>query len=197
MGLTLVTAPADPPVTRDMVKAHLRVEHDDHDALIDTYIAAETAYAEDFTGRAFVAQTWDWIQDAFPGECDVPQFIRIPKANVTAVSAVYYLDADGAEQTLDAARYDVDLSGDYARVVLAANASWPTTYDGANAVRIRFTAGSEDSGVSPSTPDVMKDIQLAIMLRVQADYDGGEAAAGLREASKIYLKRRRVIVSLG
>lgn len=195
MALELVTAPAEPPVTRAMVKAHLKVDYTDADDLLDLYIAAETAFAEDFTGRALMSQTWDYYQDAFPAE-DEPQFIRLPLGKVTAVSAVYYLDADGAEQTLDTADYDVDLASVPARIHLSANGSWPTTYDGVNGVRVRFTAGQEDTGVSPATPDVLKDIQLAIMLRVQADYDGGEEAEGLRAASEIYLKRRRVHLSL-
>lgn len=195
MALELVTGPAIAPVSRTDVKAHLRVEHTGDDSLIDLYIGAETAYAEDFTGRVLVSQTWDYYQDAFPLECE-PQFIRLPLGKVTAVSAVYYLDANGAEQTLDAANYDVDLASVPARIHISATGTWPTTYDGVNGVRVRFTAGSEDTGVSPATPDVLKDIQLAIMLRVQADYDGGEDAEALRSASEVYLKRRRVYLSL-
>lgn len=197
MALELVTGADVAPVSRETVKEHLHVEHTEHDDLIDTYIAAETAFAESFTGRALVAQTWDYYQDAFPGESDNLQYVRLPLGKVLSVSAVYYLDADGAEQTWDAANYDVDLASVPARISLAANASWPTTYDGFNAVRVRFTAGTQDTGVSPTPEDVLKDIQLAIMLRVQADYDGGEQAAALRDVSEIYLKRRRIVVSLG
>lgn len=195
MGLQLVTAPSEPPVTRAMVKAHLRVEHADDDALIDTYIAAETAYAEDFTGRAFVTQTWDYFVDRFPPSCD-PQIIELPLGKVESVSDVYYLDGDQVEQTLGAGIYDVDLSSVPARISLTDGQSWPTIYEGVNAVRVRFTAGSVDTGVSPATPDVLKDIQLAIMLRVQADYDGGDDAEALRKAAEVYLRRRRIHLAM-
>jgi hypothetical protein len=112
------------------------------------------------------------------------------------VDAVYYLDAAEAEQTLDAGLYNVDTASIPARIHLAADGAWPSTYDGINSVRVRFTAGSVDTGVSPPSSDVLKDIQLAIMLRVQADYDGGEDAEKLRYASEIYLKRRRVHLAL-
>ena len=196
MGLVLVTEPTDYPVGLATVKKHLRVEHDDDDTIIEAYIAAETAFAEKFTGRAFAPQTWDYYQDAFPDSCD-PQEIRLPIARVTDVAGVFYQDTNGDEQTLATSNYDVDLASIPARVSLSATGSWPAVYDGDNAVRIRFTAGSEDTGVSPATPDVLRDLQLAIMLRVQADYDGGEQAAGLRAASEIFLKNRRVVVSLG
>jgi uncharacterized phiE125 gp8 family phage protein len=196
VALDLVTGPAIAPVTREMVKKHLRVEHDEKDDLIDTYIAAETAYVEAFTGLALVSQTWDYYQDAFPAESE-PQFIRLPLGRVISVDAVYYLDANEAEQTLAASNYDVDTNSVPARIHLSATGAWPTTYDGVRAVRIRFTAGQQDTGVSPATPDVLKDLQLAIMLRVQADFDGGEHAQGLRDAAEVYLRRRRIVVSLG
>jgi uncharacterized phiE125 gp8 family phage protein len=196
VALELVTGPAVAPVTREMVKKHLRVEHDEKDDLIDTYIAAETAFAEAFTGLALVSQTWDYYQDAFPAESE-PQFIRLPLGKVISVDAVYYLDASEVEQTLSASIYDVDTESVPARIHLSATGAWPTTYDGIRGVRIRFTAGQQDTGVSPATPDVLKDLQLAIMLRVQADFEGGEQAKGLREAADVYLRRRRIVVSLG
>ncbi|MDP3495662.1 MAG: head-tail connector protein [Hyphomonadaceae bacterium] len=193
MALQLVDAPADLFIDLATVKAHLRIDHDAHDDLLELLIAAETAYAEKFTGLALALQTWDYYQDAFPAEAD-PQIIRLPLGRVTDIDAVYYLDASGTEQTLDAALYDIDLAGIPARVALASSATWPPTYDGVNAVRVRFTAGV-DTGISPNSAEEMKDIQLAIMLRVQAGYDGGDRAQALLDASEIYLKRRRVIVS--
>lgn len=195
MALQLVTAPATPPVSRDMVKAHLKVEHTDDDALIDAYIAAETAYAEDFMGRALVAQTWDFYLDAFPVST-APQIVELPLAEVISVEDVFYLDADGSEQTMGVGIYDVDLASQPARLSLTANASWPTIYAGNNAVRVRLTAGSQDNGSSPGAPNVLKDVQLALMLRVQADYDGGDQAQALRDAADIYLRRHRVHLAL-
>jgi uncharacterized phiE125 gp8 family phage protein len=197
MGLQLVTAPAVQPVSSDVVKQFLHVEHTDKDDLIDKLIAAETAFAESFTGLALVAQTWDYFQDAFPAEDATAQYISLPLGNVISVTGVFYLDGDAAEQEWDAANYDVDLASVPARVHLADAASWPTTYDGVNAARVRFVAGQLDAGASPATPDVLADVQLAIMMRVQADFDGGEQAKALRDASEVYLKRRRITVSLG
>lgn len=197
MGLQLVTAPAVAPVSRETVKQFLHVEHTDKDDLIDVLIGAETAFAESFTGLALVSQTWDYYQDAFPAEDDDLQYIRLPLGNVISVTGVFYLDGDAVEQEWDVANYDVDLASVPARIHLADAASWPTTYDGVNAARVRFVAGQQDTGVSPASQDVLKDIQLAIMLRVQAGFDGGEQAKTLRDASEVYLKRRRITVSLG
>jgi uncharacterized phiE125 gp8 family phage protein len=194
MGLTLITeATADVVALADM-KAHLRVEHTDHDDLIQTYIDAEVAFSEDFTGRALAPQTWDYTFDAYPVEGE-PQRIDLPLARVISVDAVYYKDADGVEQTLSEDDYVVDLTSQPARIALVPNGSWPITYEAIDSGRVRFQAGYSD-GNSPIGADVAEDIKLAIKLRVQADYDGGDQADKLREASLIYLRRRSVNLSL-
>jgi len=191
MSVRLVTAPGSYPVTIEEVKTHLRVDHDEMDDHIDLLIQAETAYVEDFTGRKLVPQTWDFFTDAFP--TDGPLGLPLPKVNSVVV---YYLDADGEEQALDADLYVADVDSEPARIGLAANASWPTVYAGLNAVRVRMTVGNEEAGSSPPTPDVLADMKLAIMLRVQASFDGGDSARGLRETAENYLRRRRVHLAL-
>ncbi|TPW28605.1 phage gp6-like head-tail connector protein [Martelella alba] len=58
---TLVTAPADQPVTLDEAKAHLGVDFADDDGLIDAFIQAATAYLDGYRGvlgRCIMFQTW-------------------------------------------------------------------------------------------------------------------------------------------
>lgn len=195
MGLQRVTAPTSFPVTLAEVKAHLHVEHTLDDSSLNLYIAGETSYAEDFTGRAFVPQTWDYFTDAFPA-LGAPQVITLPMPTIIDLTGVFYLDADGSEQEMDAALYVADLASQPARIGLADNASWPTIYTGLNAVRIRFDAGYQDGSVSPPAVDVLADIKVALLLRVEATYRGGENARVLRDAAEIYLRRRRVHLAL-
>lgn len=192
MSLRLVTAPSSYPVSLAETKTHLRVDHDDMDDHIELIIQAETAYSEDFTGRKLVPQTWDVLIDAFPE--DAPLRLPIPKVN--SVEAVYYLDGDGAEQTLDSSVYVADVDSEPARFYRAEGASWPTTQDGLNSVRIRMTVGNELAGSSPPEPEVLADMKIAILLRVQATYDGGDSAQALRDIADIYLRRRRVHLAL-
>lgn len=195
MGLQRVTAPTEYPVTLDEVKAHLKIEHTDYDERIELYLAGETSFAEDFTGRAFVPQTWDYTFDAFPTQRE-PQTIELPLPKVIEITGVFYKDADGAEQELDAGLYNADLTSEPARIALASDGSWPTTQTAPGAIRVRFTAGWQDGSVSPPTVDVVADIKIAILLRVQATYDGGDDAQKLRDAAEVYLRRRRIHLAL-
>ena len=65
MSLSVV-APAIPAISLDEAKAHLRVDYGDEDALISWLVAAANSHAEQWTGRAFEAATWDLSLDNFP-----------------------------------------------------------------------------------------------------------------------------------
>jgi uncharacterized phiE125 gp8 family phage protein len=178
MGLKLVTAPADWPITLEQAKAHLRVDTDDDDDLIEALIDAAVESAELFQGRALVDQTWDLYLDAFPcsrweGLRRVNQ-IEIRKPPLIEVAGVFYLDSSGAEQTLSASLYTVDTANEPGRVVLKSG-SWPTLPDLANAVRVRFRAGYLDQGVSPAVENVPKSTKAAILIMIGDLYANRES----------------------
>lgn len=91
--MQLITPPVGPVVAIDDLRAHLRVDHADEDALIVALEAAAVAYLDGWggvLGRAIKAQTWRWEVDAW-GE------YALPLPDISAV-AVTYLDDLGAEQ---------------------------------------------------------------------------------------------------
>ena len=171
MALRLITAPAAEPVTLTEAKAHLRVDHTDEDALISALISAARTYCEQFTARAFVSQTWELVIDEFP-----TSEIMIPLPPLQSVESIKYDDSDGNEQTLGALDYDVDTVSQPGWVV-PVTTGWPTsTWDGINAVRIRFVAGYDPGTDSPIdlAANVPQSIKAAILLHVGQFYDQRE-----------------------
>lgn len=135
----LITPPVWDPITLAEAKAHLRIDDSDSDALVAGLIAAAVAYFDGWTGilgRALEPQTWEMRFDRFPA------WIRIPLGPVVSVTSIKYDDRDGAEQTVDPGLYQLDAAPVEACVVLAPGASWPTTADTVNAVRVRWVAGT-------------------------------------------------------
>lgn len=195
MGERVVSAPESYPVTLVETKAYLRVDSDDFDTELDLMIAAETGFAEIFTGRKFVPQTWDFWLDAFPTETE-RQTISLPFTKIISVDGVFYQDSNGAEQEMDAALYVADLNSRPGRIGLAQSATWPQTVGEIDAVRIRITTGEQDATVSPAVTDVPADVKLAILTRIKASFDGGQDAERLLEISEIYLKKHRVVFSI-
>lgn len=188
MVLRLVTKLAEFPITLPEAKAHLRVDHDDDNALIQALIEAATTYGEKFTGRAFIDQTWDFYQDQFPisnGLIDTwPSangIIEIPRPPLIAIDGVFYAPDD--QEFTD---YLVDYGGENnpARLYLSASGSWPTPAIQPNAVRVRFRAGYIDAD-SPPRSAVPAPIKAAIMIHTATLYRFREAMAPGSETSMV------------
>lgn len=168
MTLRRVTAPAVEPVSLAEAKLQRRVEHALDDAWF-TGIAIPSARqtAENITGRALVTQTWELALDAFPG-CE----IELAKPKVLSIVSVKYLDEDGIEQTVNPSQYTLDADTQPGWLLLADGASWPGTQDGANAVRVRFTAG-----YGPAAADVPANIRQWMLMQIATAHKHRESFA--------------------
>lgn len=134
MSVVVVTPPVH-GIDLDTVKAHLRVDHDDDDALIGAYVDAAVSHIDGpagWLGRAIWEQTLELRQNVFCGP------IRLPYGPVQSVAAIKYVDSSGTEQTLAVDQYLLTNGGE---VVLAYNASWPGLRGDAEGVRVQYVAG--------------------------------------------------------
>lgn len=132
--ITVVTPP-DPIVLVEDMKAHLRVDHDLDDDLIEAMVAAAQGHIDGpdgWLGRAIGKQTLKLTQRGF---CIAPRgsILALPLPPIVSVSSVVYDDQTGVEHTVDPASYSV--FGDL--LSPKAGFSWPS----AQAVRITFQAG--------------------------------------------------------
>lgn len=180
-GLKLKTAATALAVSLDEMKAQCSVEISSSawDTLLASYGAAATAMAEKFTGQAICPQTWQLILD------DFSDAMELPRAPVTQVSAITYLDEDEVEQTLDNAIYVTDLVSWPARVVRAADATWPQVADKINAVTIEFVTGYDT---------VPADIKMALLMTVASWFNDREAGVIPVAAQALLWPYRRLVI---
>jgi uncharacterized phiE125 gp8 family phage protein len=163
MRLVPLAPPSLEPVALAEMKAHLRVDVADDDALIQSKIAAARQYAEQYTRRSFITQTWELVLDRALAELEVP---LPPLQEVTKIEVV---DAAGARTEVPAASYWVELGGgSCGRVRLADGCSWPS-HRGFGSFIVTFKAGYGDAGA-----DVPEKIREAIMKRAALLYEGRE-----------------------
>lgn len=177
---SLVTAPAVPLLSVAEAKAHLRVDHDDDDVLIEGLIDAATAHLDGWSGilgRCLVNQTWEESFSCFP-RGDRLRFRLWP---VVSISSVTYRDADDAEQTLSAALYAGPLA-DGAGAYLALNDGevWPSTYTRDDAVTVTYVAGH---GAAAS--DVPAAIRHAALLMIGHWYAQREAVSAAGQSAEV------------
>ncbi len=150
MGLKLVTGPDIEPVTLEIAKAHLKVDHDADDELIREQALAARQWIETYTRRALISQTWALTLADFPRRH--PFEILLPLGQVIAVNSISYTDEDGAAQTLTGPTsgspagtgYQEDLtSGSECRLRPPVGGEWPGVQaEAIQPVSISFTAGT-------------------------------------------------------
>lgn len=164
-GRTLVTAPAEEPLSLSLVKDHLRETGDGQDFVIDDLIVTARQWAEKRRWEALITQTWDFTWDRFSGgrELDVP----LPP--LQSVTSVTYKDSDGVTQTLSADDYVVDATSVPGRIRLSPTASWPSIGDYPAAVTLRAVVGYG------SSEDVPYNVKQAMLLAIGHWYANRES----------------------
>jgi uncharacterized phiE125 gp8 family phage protein len=159
--IKLVSPPAAPTLTLAEAKAHLHVSHTDEDAIIAALTEAASRHCEQWTGRAFVDQTWDLYLDAFPTLGDME--IKIPLPPLIEIVQIAYDNSLGDEEFIPSGNYYVDAVSEFGWLFPQSNAEWPGTIDAVNTVRVRFRAGFMSTD-SPAVIDVPEDIKAAVKL---------------------------------
>lgn len=162
MALTRTVAPAALPLAWDQVKGHLRLDSEDERSRIEEILVpAACSWAETFTGRVLITQTWKWLRSGFP----VSGFLALPRPPLQTLTAIRYIDTNGVQQTWAPAKYVVDAPvGEKAmpgRVWPAYGESWPTVRTQPNAVEIEFVCGY--GAAAGDVPGLLRAAMLLIV----------------------------------
>ncbi len=177
---SLVTAPTVEPVTLDELKAYAKIDGSDEDSLLSLLIATARRLAEQYTGRAFITQTWLLTQDSFSSYVeDVPpagvylapsptaisdfETVHLPRQPVQSVESVKVTDPAGVVTTVAAATYWLDTAN--ADLALNQGQSWPTSLRDSAAVAVTFKAGYGDAA-----GNVPAEIRQAVLMQATAMY---------------------------
>lgn len=148
MSSLVVVDPAETPVTLAEMKDYLRVTSAVEDSVITGLIQSATVLFEGVTMRRLVTQTIEQTIDKFKAE------IKLDCVPVQSIVSVKYTDPDNVEQTVNPADYVLDNSShDHGAIYPAFQKTWPETYTGKNAVRIRYIAGY---GLATAVPHDIK-----------------------------------------
>jgi uncharacterized phiE125 gp8 family phage protein len=177
-------------LTREEVKRHLRIDHDDDDdtvdALIEEAVGLLDPAAGGSLGRALRPQTWELRLDAFPAGR-----IALPNPPLIAIESVAYDDAAGIERTLVKDTDFIVLPGGVlgrAELAPSVGLCWPVARCAPHSIRIRFTAGypapveavGEDPTVRETLPGPIKawlKLTIAALFENRESFVVGAGAA--------------------
>jgi hypothetical protein len=162
------TQPVVEPVTLAEAKAHLRLDSDAEDALIQTLIGTARAWAEDYADRTFALTRWAMRADSFYGSVGSPaQFglksdgnniegrqgvvpnmdIELPRPPMsqaegyTSVEVVYTPAVSGTTATLAGTEYRVDYNQTPGAIRPLYGKTWPSHLVDQNSVTVKWWAG--------------------------------------------------------
>lgn len=174
----LVTAPAMLPVSLVEAKLHLRVDHNDDDALIEGLVRAATEHFDGWTGilgRCLVEQEWSQTFDGFAPE--LPLLLG-PVISISSVTV--------GSEAIDSGSYSLKVdSGGNSRVVVdgvSASGETSVVYKAGYATIPEVPAvpgdGEEDPGTPaiPAKSTVPDPLKVAILLLVGHWYQNREAS---------------------
>jgi uncharacterized phiE125 gp8 family phage protein len=154
MNLRLITAPASEPVAVATVKAFLRVDDSNEDALITSLAKAAREKGEELARRAFITQTWEQTIDCWP----VDLRLKLYRPPLISVSSVKYLDSDNVEHTFT--DYVVDTRNEPGVIIFNSVPGAALLESGA--ITVRFIAGF---GADTAVPERIKNLILALTAR--------------------------------
>ncbi|MDE1901665.1 MAG: head-tail connector protein [Alphaproteobacteria bacterium] len=166
-SFALLTPPAAEPVLLADAKQQARIDTTADDTLVTALITGARQWAEKYTGRAFITQTWQMALDLWPGAVekwwdgvrqgpitglDKVNYISLPRAPLQSVASVTYYD-DGDNATLwDSGNYFVDTVREPGRLALRMGAVWPVPTRLTNGIVIQYVAGYGDDGTAVPEP---------------------------------------------
>ncbi len=134
-SVTIVAA-AGEPLAVAAVKEFLRIDGDDEDGLIATFIASARSHVEDVCGIRLAAQTVQLQADEWA------DLLALPIGPVSAVAGIAYDDGDGVEQVLDPAVYELVGTGLATGIRTGVGKGWPTGVRRAQgAIRVTLQVG--------------------------------------------------------
>jgi len=157
------TPPATEPITLAEMRLHLGITRADdtaRDTIITGRIVSARQWAEEYTRRAFITQTWGSYGADFPGDRSIAGLslggqdysaIKL-RGKVQSVTYIKYLDGDGVVQPLGSSLYLVDLITN--SVVPAYGTVWPSGRIQLNGVEIEYICGY---GNAAAVPEAIKD----------------------------------------
>jgi len=175
MIYAVVTPPAAEALMLGEVKAHLRIDGNDEDELLQSLVAVAREHLERTTGLVLIGRTMRLYLDFWPAS----GAIEIAHGPVRAVAEIRIYDDRGVETVVDLSGHVLDEAARPARLWLR---SRPSPRQAMNGIEIDFTAGFGDTGAD--VPDTLKRAMLthiALMYEFRGAVAPGQQPAAIPE----------------
>lgn len=152
------------PITLDGAKLHLQETESDNDPLINVYIEAATRFVENYCRITLMPTVYEERMDEWPSD----GIWELRKYPFIQIESITYIDTEGDTQTLSSSLYSTSIKHTIPYIYLIDSATTIDHKDTTDAIRVRYRAGYQASGIIPY------DIIAAMLLMIRKWYDKRE-----------------------
>ena len=147
------------------MKLILRVEHTEHDTLIDGFIKSAIRLVEDYLHRTLTTTTYELVQDTFERE------IELNRGPVKSITSVHYMSEDDTAAPIEITNTNYDLLDKVDPPLLRFRDAYsaPTIDVRPDAIRIVFVAG--ETTVNKIPPEYKTAIQFLVTKMYESPID--------------------------
>lgn len=156
MTIIELTPPAVEPLTLVEIRAHLRLDTEEEDALLSVLATVAREHLERETGLVLASRDFRLCLDKWPAD----GIVTIARGPVRTVASVTVYDGEGEPQAVDLAGHLLDGEARPARLWLR---DVPQPGRALNGIEVEFLAGFGESGA-----DVPETLKRAMLLHVAA-----------------------------
>lgn len=137
----VLTEAINEPIDLQLVKEQLRIDYDDEDSILSSYIRLARDEAEKITRRSIAVKTYELKLEKFPINDGV---ITLPYPPIKSITSITYKDYAGVVYTLSTDVYELDV--DNGTVNLKYNQTYPTSVPlyPTNPITITYIAGYDE-----------------------------------------------------
>lgn len=156
------SSPGLEPVTVDELKTFARIDGDDEDSLLESFIQSVRIAIEEYIWQALIEQSWSVSFDWWPGEV-----VELPRSPLLSVDSIVAVGEDGTETVYSSSNYYVVTDSMPGKVVIKSGASLPTNNNRmTGGFKINFTCGYGSAASSVPAP-----LRTAVMQWATAVYE--------------------------
>lgn len=167
----LTSEPTVEPVTATELDTYLRGDGNlvsAEEDLLNGLIISARMFAESYTRRAFITQSWTLYLDRTPNGLDnlgwwdgvregsinqkVPDYIELPVGPVQSITSFTTYDMDNSSSIFNSSNYFLDNNRTPGRLVLNTGNSWPVFTRDQNGIEIVYVAGYGDAATDVPFP---------------------------------------------
>ncbi|QGG89873.1 hypothetical protein GH983_05090 [Agrobacterium sp. MA01] len=158
MTIIELTPPAVEPLTLVEIRAHLRLDTEEEDALLSALAIVAREHLERETGLVLATRDFRFCLDDWPAD----GIVTIPRGPVRVVTAVTVYDGEGEPQAVDLDGHLLDGHARPARLWLR---DVPQPGRAMNGIEVELSAGFGESGA-----DLPETLKRAMLTHIAAMY---------------------------